>query len=433
MKLISAGKKLTSSREIQQCSNSNRLILVLGTPEFNNSTQNDHTVIATVAATVGLTIAVAVCAFRKQRCTPKSFSIVALSSVVIAALVGGTSYQRRKSAKLREEVASCYKRASSLGACYRMFHSPRFLSDFIVFRAVNEVIQMHSASRTHSNLDKTMKKKKDPFHQPDPGLMVRPYIGAKSQHSLLLNKFPPFHQSLLIITRDFAPQTDLLTVDDFSACLEVLDAIDGLAFFNCGPQSGASQKHKHLQIIPKSQIPSNQFPFEKLISKVKKEEGKPFLIPTYNFPHGCILIASRIYQTMEKRAEHLLEIYQTLLTTSGVMTQGQYFDYLHKAGTDFMEQGSETNVFPSHNVLFTREYMLIAPRAKVCWEMDNIKIGTNSLGLAGVLLVWNDETFEALSQSGPLTVLKDIVGEPHCSCLFTDLERKKNDAERKEA
>ena len=72
-------------------------------------------------------------------------------------------------------------------------------------------------------------------------------------HELLLNKFPVSMNHALVVTRDFAEQEEVLTVEDLKASWAVLDSMPGaggMAFFNRGRASGASQRHKHLQVVP---------------------------------------------------------------------------------------------------------------------------------------------------------------------------------------
>lgn len=53
---------------------------------------------------------------------------------------------------------------------------------------------------------------------------------------------------------DFRQQTDPLSPEDMLAVWNTLKAVrntqDALAFYNCGSRSGASQPHKHMQVIP---------------------------------------------------------------------------------------------------------------------------------------------------------------------------------------
>lgn len=67
-------------------------------------------------------------------------------------------------------------------------------------------------------------------------------------------------EHFILATRDFKEQTDVLEPSDLEAtlaCIEAFDAAkkpgedDGLfAFFNCGEHSGASQPHRHIQLLP---------------------------------------------------------------------------------------------------------------------------------------------------------------------------------------
>ena len=77
------------------------------------------------------------------------------------------------------------------------------------------------------------------------------YVAAITPtHVALLNKFPVQDDHLLIVTRAFAPQEALLDADDFLALAACLAEVDGLAFYNGGEVAGASQPHKHLQLVP---------------------------------------------------------------------------------------------------------------------------------------------------------------------------------------
>ncbi|XOZ34437.1 DUF4922 domain-containing protein [Halomonadaceae bacterium KBTZ08] len=74
--------------------------------------------------------------------------------------------------------------------------------------------------------------------------------GVTDSHVALLNKFNVLEQHLLVVTREYQPQTHLLNEADFRAMLHALAGIDGLAFYNGGTEAGASQPHKHLQVVP---------------------------------------------------------------------------------------------------------------------------------------------------------------------------------------
>src|SRR5712691_10110962 len=87
----------------------------------------------------------------------------------------------------------------------------------------------------------------DPFLPFDPNLFV---ADVSATHVALLNKFNLVANHLIIATRRFVPQEVLLDGEDFVALGACLAQLDGLGFYNAGAAAGASQPHKHLQMIP---------------------------------------------------------------------------------------------------------------------------------------------------------------------------------------
>jgi ATP adenylyltransferase len=88
----------------------------------------------------------------------------------------------------------------------------------------------------------------NPFQPWEPNLEVR-QIG--SGHVLLLNKYPVQAGHVLLITRDWAPQAGWLNPADWTAVAEVAADTSGLWFFNSCSEAGASQPHRHLQLLPR--------------------------------------------------------------------------------------------------------------------------------------------------------------------------------------
>ncbi len=70
-------------------------------------------------------------------------------------------------------------------------------------------------------------------------------------HVLLLNKYPVQEAHLLVITRDWHPQGGWIASCDWQAVAQVGRDTGGLWFFNSGARSGASQPHRHLQLLPR--------------------------------------------------------------------------------------------------------------------------------------------------------------------------------------
>lgn len=88
----------------------------------------------------------------------------------------------------------------------------------------------------------------DPFAPPyDPYLLVGE---APPTHVALLNKFPVLSEHLLLVTREYADQRELLNEADFAALAAAMCGQETLGFYNGGREAGASQSHKHLQVVP---------------------------------------------------------------------------------------------------------------------------------------------------------------------------------------
>lgn len=76
----------------------------------------------------------------------------------------------------------------------------------------------------------------------------------------MLNKFAVVPEHFILATRLFRPQTHVLEAADLDAtraCIRAYAEADGgggggglFAFFNCGAHSGASQPHRHIQLLP---------------------------------------------------------------------------------------------------------------------------------------------------------------------------------------
>jgi hypothetical protein len=75
----------------------------------------------------------------------------------------------------------------------------------------------------------------DVFAPYDPALFVQE---AGSDHVILLNKFPHFDLSLLVVTRKFAHQQKNLNHRNLTAMCRVFQQLDGFAFYNCGEAAG---------------------------------------------------------------------------------------------------------------------------------------------------------------------------------------------------
>jgi len=225
----------------------------------------------------------------------------------------------------------------------------------------------------------------NPFLPYDPDLFV---AEISPTHIALLNKFNVADHHLVIVTRSFEPQEALLTREDFAALLICLAEIDGLAFYNAGPTAGASQRHKHLQLIPLSAFPNPQLPIKPLLRSVKMD-GTTGTVPSLPFLHAYAPMNQVWLDSQKDGASSLLDCYHSLLRAVGLSVEAI--------------EGSFAPVAP-YNLLVTRQWLLLVPRSQEYF--DGISI--NALGFAGALLVKDAAQLAMLRKQGPMTALQRV-------------------------
>lgn len=218
----------------------------------------------------------------------------------------------------------------------------------------------------------------NPFLPHEPALFV---ADLSPTHLCLLNKFPVVDRHLLVVTRAFAPQEEVLDVADFAALLACMRQIDGLAFYNAGKIAGASQRHKHLQLAPFPLDPAGvDAPILPVLGDVAPA-GSVVRAAALPFRHALLWLPPAA------DARFFAEAYRALLAEIGVWA------------------GDEPP--RPYNWLATRRWMLAAPRTAEAVE----GMAVNGLGFAGSLLVRSLEQLAWLEHYGPLSALC-AVSEP---------------------
>ncbi len=215
----------------------------------------------------------------------------------------------------------------------------------------------------------------DPFAVPDPDL----YLGSLTpSHYGMLNKFPILKHHLLIITHSYEHQQNALSLADFEALRLTLREVDGLGFYNAGHLAGASQPHKHIQLVP---LPLNgqgpRLPTETLLDPATLPE-QPTTRAAFPFPHAAC------------RADILAS------------SPGELEDRFYRLRAYLGLKRSDT----PYNFLSTRQWMLLIPRRRVRFQ----GVMTNALGFAGGFLVRDRSDLEKLRRVGPMRVLQGVSG-----------------------
>lgn len=170
-----------------------------------------------------------------------------------------------------------------------------------------------------------------------------------------------------------------------------MKALNGLAIYNSGEESGASQPHRHIQIVPQTsefkQPISDQIDAQ--VAKDKVEQGSIFIFNGF------------------KRITHLgvrlrpfdpeVEIVDT------------YSEYLHSKYLELLKNLKNEPLSDSYNLLWKEDWMLVVLRDK---SLAFNRYSVNSFGFTGSLLAKTEEDLENLAEHTPTDILIEI-GVPH--------------------
>lgn len=224
----------------------------------------------------------------------------------------------------------------------------------------------------------------NPFLPCEPGL----FVGDVSEsHVAILNKFNVVDHHLLVITREFEDQRALLTQRDFEALWRCLAEYDSLGFYNGGVEAGASQPHKHLQLVPLPLAPEGPpVPIDPLLEAVDGF-GAVTSIPGFGFRNAFVRIGG---------------------TVDAAAAQALYRSLLERAGLGPLTGEAGEHQRGPYCLLVTREWMLLVPRSRE--HFDSVSV--NSLGFAGALLVRNEAQLDHLRRVGPMTALRQTALPP---------------------
>ena len=225
------------------------------------------------------------------------------------------------------------------------------------------------------NRNKTFGPKPNPFKPWELDLEIDS-IGEN--HQLILNKYPVQKGHILLITNEWKPQNGWLEKQDWFAIKKVNMDTSGLWFFNSCKRAGASQPHRHIQLLrrdSKEEIcPRNSW-FMNLINKNNLDNKL-----------SQNVIVKKI--DLKTDSDHLYDTYLELSNKIGL-------------------GNPKTNSRPkkSHNIILTNKWMAIIKRSK-----DNIHgFSVNSLGFAGYILVTNRSNKSYLEKYGPESLLECFV------------------------
>lgn len=219
----------------------------------------------------------------------------------------------------------------------------------------------------------------NPFLPWDPRLEV---CRLGDRHLLLLNKFPVQQGHVLLITQQWQPQAGWLDSHDWAAVEQVSGDTGGLWFFNSCAAAGASQPHRHLQLLPRQAGEASCPLAAALLAQLEGSQGRwPWQYRLSRRPAGSAAGSA---------PAALLSLYREHAAALGLGCPSQ-------------------DPAPRHpyNLLFDDDWFLTIRRHQEHWAGFSV----NALGFAGCLLLTEHSDLAWLERHGPLALLQ-AVAEP---------------------
>lgn len=241
-------------------------------------------------------------------------------------------------------------------------------------------------------------------------------------HNLVLNKFAIVPEHFILATEEFRHQADLLESSDLAATRACIDAYpsgkDGsgglFAFFNSDSNSGASQLHRHVQLLPVERMRDGLEgngcePWGVLADVLLSRDEARREVDGDVDPHLPFrTFTKRIRGDMgpQELREIYLELYRRACREAG------------KVGVDDGDVGGgEAKI--SYNLAMTRDAMVLCPRVgegSAVFGPTGTSVGKLALNgtvLAGTALVKNQAEWDALrSDPAQLAAVLGKIGLP---------------------
>ncbi len=215
--------------------------------------------------------------------------------------------------------------------------------------------------------------KPNPFLPWDPALEV---ARLGESHLLLLNKYPVQPGHLLLITQTWQPQAGWLDRHDWAAVATVTGDTGGLWFFNSCATAGASQPHRHLQLLPRSKGEAS-CPLAATYRAILQGERGPL-------PWGYAISARE--------------------DPSGAGADLPVLYRRHAEQLGLGDPGHDPRPRQAYNLLFDRDWFVTVRREKE----HGAGFSINGLGFAGYLLITPRSDLDWLRQHGPWTLLASV-------------------------
>lgn len=217
---------------------------------------------------------------------------------------------------------------------------------------------------------------------------------------VILNKYCAVRNQVLLSSVSPRLQTEVLDSSELSSVYRILNVLppNHLAFYNCGADSGASQPHKHMQIVPlEPSVYRDLFPISIISESGRSHAGlrgwiivdvftalvssdtknRPIVMQHPGVPYTHFIVQP----TGECTGEHLQLLFNTLLSATKSALASQL---------------ENPPLAPVYNFLMARDWLMMIPRTNASCN----GVGVNSLGMLGILWLGNNEQLQTWSATG---------------------------------
>lgn len=281
---------------------------------------------------------------------------------------------------LWDRIRAVTEQALQSGAVQPIKTEPRYCLD----RGIQFLIRVVSRLREKPSVDDD--------HNPFSPCEAALYVGdALDSHVCVLNKYNVVEHHLLIVTRDFQHQETQLFRDDFHAWWRCMREYDSLGFYNSGTLAGASQPHKHMQLVPLPMHQQTDHPGRTIPARfdaVASPRGRIVQLDELPFRHAFVRRDTDDAEDPEQVAEDMHVLYHDMMRFMGIRPP----------------TSADALISTPYNLLVSPHWMFLIPRAAECFQ----EISLNSLAFLGAFLVQDKTQLEHLLDAGPFTALESV-------------------------
>ena len=221
--------------------------------------------------------------------------------------------------------------------------------------------------------------KPNPFLPWDPALEVE---RLSDEHVLILNKFPVQRGHVLLIPQRWQPQSGWLSSLDWQTLADVEADTPGLWFFNSCAAAGASQPHRHLQLLP-------------------RVDGEP----------SCPLAAACSAQLQGSEPSwpwHYRLSHRQHCGTAQAAAELQELYERHQWELGLGSPQQQPQPLRPYNLVIEPTWFMTVVRSQEHWAGMSI----NALGFAGCLLITPESDTAWLQRHGPQALLAAVAIQP---------------------